>query len=348
MSGGSAPFAVIDPEIQDPELPPSNFDPLKNAADRKLLHAFRLPPCPDPQAEPALFAHWQALFSGGPLTYVTADSTRYSVDESAAVHGPHNQSRPAGGRANTAETSLNWSGAYVTAGCRDSLVQAGGSWTAPLPKPGSGPNPNHMQHRCSIWVGIDGHARWTTSMPQIGTEHTVDPETGLCRQRFWWQWWLGDGRATLPYALSLGLSPGDKVVCQVRMESDSQAVFHAKNDTTHTLTSVVVTGLAPIVGNSAEWIVERPSRPHVDHGVLQTGEQYPSPDFGAVGFEGLVARGVSPSDGSRTYTMRTARLITSFEIWRDPTRAVTIARPQRGSGGFDGLCVVYAAPRLTA
>ena len=103
------------------------------------------------------------------------------------------------------------------------------------------------------WVGFDG---WTSSdVLQAGTE--ADANCSSTLYSFWYEWY--------PFAetrISFTISPGDDVEVEVWYTTTSP-YGHAQwfNATTATATSV---GFNPpsgtnYVGNSAEWVVERPT-----------------------------------------------------------------------------------------
>lgn len=344
---GSAPKLIAQ---NPPELPMPGFDPLKEPEERELLARYWLPPYPDEATQPELLAHWRALFAGPP-SYVPSvsepDQQRWKSENGGgsaeSQNGPFAPARPSRPHFGAGpELSHNWSGGYVTASRDDRMVQVVGRWIAPSIALGDGTNEQGLPHRCSIWIGIDGRARWAASLPQLGSEHTVFLGRQAQTHRLWWQWWT-PGRSYPFYINGIAIEPGDPILCHLRMDGRQRAIFHVKNDhpDRRKLATIAAICEHPIEGNSAEWIVERPNRPEEVNGLVRTGPLHPSPDFGCIDVQGFAAWGEPDfRRGGHTYTMATARLITSTEIKQNPTRIAAIGEPERRRRA-DELGVTY-------
>jgi hypothetical protein len=155
----------------------------------------------------------------------------------------------------TSETNTIWSGIVVSpppieGNDRPPFTAVAAQWNVPavtLPLNDSG------DLRSSIWVGIDGFGG--DDVMQAGTEQDVAPN-GSTDYYCWYEWFPADSVeiANLP------VEPGDTVYFNVRRLSntlaDLMAIVAGKG--------VSMTFAAPsgttLGGQSAEWIVERPSR----------------------------------------------------------------------------------------
>ncbi len=178
--------------------------------------------------------------------------------------------------------SRNWAGAVVpaTGGERFSLVT--GSWT--VPKVERPANHQHDRHRyVSIWVGLGGSYQASNSMPQVGSEHGWDGTKLI--HRLWCQWWLGPGRKAgylSHYVENVTLVPGDPITVWLDVHPGGTAVsFHwACGDKRY---GVEATAIAPVMADSANWIVERPTEVMASPQGPLTGGRHPLPLFPRAG-----------------------------------------------------------------
>lgn len=331
--------------IHDPPgLPPSDFDPIGNPGDRARLEEFWLPSRPDPEREPELHEHWQEMFSG-PLRFVLAQSQPAEQPTTTDLL----TTRLAGPPATASfETSSNWSGAYILPNCGDRFSRVVGCWKAPKIKPGTGSDPSALPFRCSVWIGLDGKKPWTKSMPQIGTVHTVARDGTPEDAKLWWQWWTRDGRSTPHDIPGVPVRAGDEVLCSLTVMSPHQVRFHVKNRNTGTFAGFAVCEPIPLLGSSAEWIVEQPSdppdSPKVVNGRLESGPLFPLPDYGSVVFKHCAAQAATaPGLGSHYHPLRTPRLIRMSQRLAQPTRNALTSMPSRRDGRPGELRVAYRA-----
>jgi hypothetical protein len=299
-----------------PRLPPDSFDPVHNLADRARLEEFWLPSMPDPNHEAVLYAHWAEMFSH-PLHFVWAHSQPFLV-------------RPF-------ESSRNWSGAYLLPSDGRRYTRVVGRWQIPTVRLGTGPNPDALPFRCSIWIGLDGKKPWTKSMPQVGTEHTVDPDGAVEEPKVWWQWWLRDDVSEPHYISGVPIAAGDVVLCSLTVMSLNLVRFHVKNQSTGDFATLAHYEAEQLRGSSAEWIVERPADPAAASvgprpgGEPEPGPLFPLPDYGVVTFERCATRAeVEPGSGVRYSLPWEPRLIRMVEIFPRPTRSVVISTPTHG------------------
>lgn len=324
-----------DPKISEPPaLPPATFDPVANPTDRARLEEFWLPSRPDPAIEPELYAHWEEMFSGA-TRFVRAGS------QEAPLSASNSYCRIAG----SLETSRNWSGAYVLPYGANRFTRIVARWAVPNVALGSGPNPNLLPFRCSVWIGLDGKKGWTRSMPQIGTLQTVDAQGAAVDPTLWWQWWVKDGQSA-PYNITgIPVRSGDVVLCSLTVMGPTLVRFHVKNKNTGNFATIAVSGPAPVYGSSAEWIVERPADEQLSSGVNDAGPLFPLPDYGTVMFEHCtVLAESSPASGAQQNIPWHPRLINMVQTFSNPTRNAVISSPTRHAELSRTFEVTYRAP----
>lgn len=237
--------------IRTYELPPPGFNPL-TAAPRLLLR-YGFPTRPDAKSAPELLKRWEAAFAR-PRTWITPEF----LEVKSKYHGP--AKRPGGrARVKRAEvrvanaTSTNWSGSVASPPLGHTFGWVAGQWTVPNPHaPGSG------SFFASEWVGIDG---WGSSdVLQAGTETAVMDFLGIFTTTevyAWWEWFPASEVAIT----NLPVSPGDTMYCLICVNSTTTATVYISNQSSGVSTRFTITAPSgtKLVGNSAEWIVERPT-----------------------------------------------------------------------------------------
>jgi hypothetical protein len=320
-------------------VPTGRFNPIN--ASPALLREYGLPPRPDPGRQPFLRQIWDRGF-GAPLTLQEFHFDQELVK--ATRYRPHLRQANALPIAETRfETSLNWSGGYITANRDKQFVQIWGVWTIPSdlklpPPPFRGPP--GIDYVCSNWIGLDGQRLYfDSSLPQIGTVSTLQADGSTVAQS-WTQWWARGIANTAPLPLGLAVTPGDQVLC-VLTASDSQNVIFVMVNIS-TMTSIAVTATAPtitlpdgtratpdIAGATAEWILERPAIPG------QT-TRYNFPDYGYTEFDLCVAVEGDGVDifslfGGLPQELQGARFIRMYDRLNNPQRTAFISIPERAS-----------------
>ena len=234
--------------IRTYELPPPGFNPL-TAAPRLLLR-YGFPTRPDAKTAPELLNRWQVAFAR-PRTWITPEFSE--VD--GKFHGP--AKRP-GGRVRVKPTevsianatSTNWSGSVVSPPRGHTFGWIAGQWTVPNPHaPGFG------GFYASEWIGIDG---WGSGdVLQAGTETAVLGIFNTTQIYAWWEWFpAGEVAIT-----NLPVAAGDTMYCLICVNSTNTATVYISNQSTGVSTrfSIAAPSGTTLVGNSAEWIVERPT-----------------------------------------------------------------------------------------
>lgn len=315
----AAPFQTV--------VPPPGFDPVRNMADRARLASLGLPPAPDPQAEPLLYAHWATFFApgmqvaGAPPPPTVPPDCRLGRTRILALRraGPRQASR--------LSVSGNWSGGWIAANRGERFRAVAARWRAPSVAAGAPEDAAAEPYRCSIWVGLDGKHRWADSMPQLGTEHTADGG-----QRFWHQWWIRDATDMQHYVTSLPLDPDDEVLCYLAMLSTTRVVYAFANISKMRVAFRTVSKPDdPMRGSTAEWVLERPANGQVIGTTVITGNLFPMPNFGLVTCDGFAASCVPLAGNAppRAHDLVPCRTIQNGTVRRDATRTAITARAER-------------------
>jgi hypothetical protein len=323
MKPTTPPFA--DP----PALPPAGFDPVGNEDDAARLADFRLPPRPDRSRQAHLYALWEGMFSQK-LSFVTANLRSPTLPGLSKRTSVEFRSPPRAGRS---QTSQNWSGAYLKPTDGNRFARVAGCWTIPTLRPGVRRSSDpHQPFQCSIWVGIDGKKRWTRSMPQVGSEQTLEDD-GSQTQRLWCQWWRRDSKEedALPWTIEgVPVSAGDRVFCSLTVINMNQVLIHVANRTTQTFATIIGSGPVPLAGSSAQWIVERPANPDLGKPgpIIDPGPLYPLPDYGEVVIDECTAERFG-SGGEPDWRPRYIRMT---QVVENPSRVAVISAPSIHEG----------------
>jgi Peptidase A4 family len=305
-------------------LIPTGFHPLE--ASQEELKKLRFPKRPDPALQPAEYAFWQEMFAS-PLEFEVFDFDILAVFAT--------QNRGFFGQLSRRQTSLNWSGAYITP--RDGTVFSSiwGKFQVPTPNrpPEDGAGGKYSS---STWIGFDGQRRYYSStLPQIGTSQNIDFSTAVPASSFfaWWQWWVRDvsGQGYPIMLTSPTIHAGDLIMCMMQVADDRAEVsFVITNLTTGRAVQFVqeapqMNGGLPfrVPGATAEWVMERPadaSNPIF----LQL------PDYGTVDFRNCGAAAINMDTGAVVErSLSAAKLIDMYVVKQNPERTekISIAKP---------------------
>jgi hypothetical protein len=236
--------------IRTYEAPPPGFNPLTAAPSLLLRYGF--PTRPDARTTPQLLARWQAAFAR-PRTWITPEFREVKGKSHGPAKRPGGRARVKLAQAGIANaTSTNWSGSVALPPRGRTFGWIEGQWTVPNPHaPGLG------SFYASEWIGIDG---WGSGdVLQAGTEtEIIDLGIFTVRQIYAWWEWFPAGEVAIT---NLSVSAGDVMYCLICVNSTTTATVYITNQSTGVTTSFSIS--APrgtsLVGNSAEWIVERPT-----------------------------------------------------------------------------------------
>lgn len=277
---------------------PEGFHALQASAEELALYGF--PPRPDDERALAV---WENIVTApkeliyGPFPLPGDLLPNYKIAVNWLTGAGHQ------------ETSANWSGAVIEAEAGRPFGQILGGWHVPRVHLPAGALPD-VEYRCSVWIGLDGHARTSFSMPQVGTSQTVILRDGAprCTYEAWYQWWVRD-HAFPPVPIpDLDLDAGDEVACALDVWDSTHVGVSITNVTKgipfyqpivapqEALATLPFFRIFSVEGVTAEWIAERPTK-------LGATDLHPLPDFDRVTFEGALVetapprlvRGLSPS-----------------------------------------------------
>lgn len=318
----------------DPARP---IDPA--AASNLQLAEHGLPERPDPQREPDLHAFVEEMLATG----TTLVEPRFPWDEQriialeAATSVPTSPSVPLQTFAH-AETSRNWSGAYMTPNPRPNrFMLVTGAWKVPMPAtpmvPPAGVDPINVEYQSSTWIGLGGHRSYN-SLPQIGTSQHLSVKNGVAsvRTEAWWQWWIKDRPPhDIPVPIkNFEVLPGDEILSSVTVEAPSpgEVRFNLKNQRTRKIVAFKVRAPAniPPLGSTVEWVHERPTRRSI---------MFPLPHCTDVQFRHCLAWNV-PQFGAPMVLQKldgSARLLRMTAMFDRPHRPVHISNPEVEADG---------------
>jgi Peptidase A4 family len=237
--------------IRTYETPPADFNPLKATARQLLRLGF--PTRPDAKEAPELRKVWDREMSR-PRQWITPEFKEMKDRSHGPALKPGSRKRA---RVRTSlnvanATSSNWSGSVAGPPANRTFGWIEGQWTVPNPHaPATG------SYFASEWVGIDG---WGSGdVLQAGTEtEIVDIGFFKVSQVYPWWEWFPSGEVAIT---NLPVSAGDVMYCLICVNSRTTATVYLTNQSSLVTTTFSIT--APkgttLVGNSAEWVVERPT-----------------------------------------------------------------------------------------
>jgi hypothetical protein len=161
------------------------------------------------------------------------------------------------------EYNLGWSGGVVYAPRGESFRWIVGEWTVPNV---NAPTEN-QEYYSSIWIGLDGDpVSESPDVCQVGVNCDVSRSGASISGTFypWWEWYQ-DGADTGEMAITnVAVGPGDTVgavIFTTGAGATEATGFFANLTRGEAATPFVMEAMSGVslVGNSAEWIVERPN-----------------------------------------------------------------------------------------
>lgn len=222
-------------------VPPIDFDPLR--ADQESLRRYGYPRRPDER--PELLTRWAQLF-GQPFEQI---KPIFRMNENIRFGIPIQ-------KINLEELTRlagSWSGAivFVASATDGSFINSvGGTWNVPSLQP---PTDDGTCYRAASWVGID-----SGDILQAGVECEVMSQNGVMQRNIYpWVEWFPDKAKQIT---NFPVSAGDVVTCIIQ-GSETFGLVNIINETQgKKVTPFTVSNPSKrrLVGNCAEWIVERP------------------------------------------------------------------------------------------
>jgi hypothetical protein len=274
--------------------PPAGFDPV-SASDADL-DRYGFPPRPDPQNAPGAFTQWQRLVSV-PLA-PSPQLTQTTIQNGPPQHFTTGQVLSNG---NVASTSNNWSG-YAVVGPSGTFTSNGSfvfqEWVVPVAQTAFGVC-NGVPVYSSQWDGFDGANSSSHDLLQAGSEADAacSGSTKSTLYRAWIEWVPNPEVAVS----APKVNPGDVMGTEVWYTTTSPH-GHAMI-ANYTLNTSATYGFNPpsgtvFIGDSAEWIEERPE----ENGALSDLTNYVADQFNldyAYNNSSYFYPGSSPSNTTR-------------------------------------------------
>jgi hypothetical protein len=238
--------------LADYELPPPGFDFAGASSRDRLRYCF--PAEPDRLTQPGLWAKWERNLHR-PWRRV---APQYELQPAR----PLPATLPTGNGTNS-----HWSGAVATPPAGQGFASVLGTWIVPdaYPPPSAwnGHGYNDGLYNALHWVGIAGDiGAGAGNLLQAGTGTNVNVVNGAISVTayFWFEWWnsgLDNGYAILN---GFTVTPGDVIDVAVCSSGNTGGLAAIANVTRSEYMSQPINPPAAdltLVGNTAEWIVER-------------------------------------------------------------------------------------------
>jgi Peptidase A4 family len=238
--------------LLDQELPPPGFDFAGASRRDRLRYGF--PAEPDRQTQPGMWAKWERNLHR-PWRRVVP---QYKLQPAR----PLPVGLPVGNG-----TFSNWSGAVATPPVGTGFASVSGTWIVPdaYPPPSAwnGNGYNEGLYNVLHWVGIGGDiGAGAGNLLQAGTGTDVNVANGAISVTpyFWFEWWnstLDNGYARLA---GFAVTPGDVIEVSVCTSNETNGAASIGNVTRSEYMTQPINPPAAnltLVGNTAEWIVER-------------------------------------------------------------------------------------------
>lgn len=248
--------------------PPAGFEPIQ-ASDEELAR-FGYPPRPDSDRAPRAYAAWQRA--------VTASGVRVvpELEVTDTVAGS-NRAVPEQAAGSQPKSSYNWSGAVVTSGATtynsaSTFYYVAADYVVPAARQEYGICDGGWDREMT-WVGIDGWG--SADVVKAGTESDgFCNKTGTATRYYAWFAWYPNATTTIK---NFPIHPGDDIFVEVWHTSPTSADVYMVDYQANQHVSFGFT--APkgvsLIGNSAEWVIERP----LVNGKLATISTYVSEYF---------------------------------------------------------------------
>jgi hypothetical protein len=235
--------------------PPAGFNPL--AASDADLRAYGFPPRPDPFRARRNYTAWSHLVAGAKIAIVPHLRTlavrhRPMIPAAPAVASVVNHPAMA--------YSTNWAGLALLGPARSfgtsSFYAMWGQFNVPIGEQQFGVCTGGTEYSAT-WVGMDGSPGTSSDVVQAGTESDAYCAGGVTYPDYyaWYEWYP----AYTQEIDNFPVSPGQDISVEVTAGATTAAVFMT-NQTTNQFVAIGFDAPAgtSFIGNSAEWVVERP------------------------------------------------------------------------------------------
>jgi hypothetical protein len=245
------------------EAPPASFDPI-TASDQDLAY-YGFPPRPNQTTESKAYATWLRAMKASKVRIVP------TLEQTKIFHGPVQSGKLANPtavesnpltskQASNTSYSYNWSGYVDFSGATkygsSSFYYLVNDYVVPVAEQAFGACTGGWDWG-SAWNGIDGWGSPDVLQAGIEFDAYCSGSTRAAYYSAWYEWF--------PYGeVRIGgfpIVPGDDMFVEVWHTSPTQGYAYLVNFNNNRAVEVGFTAYPgyPLVGNSAEWVVERPS-----------------------------------------------------------------------------------------
>jgi len=239
--------------------PPAGFNPVAATPEQRAQYGF--PPAPDQAADPNGYAAWKKAMSAaahakhwkGPLKITNLHSTPARIGSPPAGAAASIEGGPT-----TNGTSYNWSG-IVNTNTNTSFTSAAfnevwSEFTVPSAQEPYGVCDNSQTYYAAVWNGIDG---WSNGdVLQAGTLSYATCSGGVNQPGYcaWIEWY-----PSYPILGEYDVNPGDVMYVETYATSATRGYLYVYDYALQIFASysLTPTGSTRLIGNSAEYIVER-------------------------------------------------------------------------------------------
>jgi hypothetical protein len=306
--------------------PREGFNPLTDSDSD--IEAVGFPPRPDEQTQGELRTLWEQVFTRPlqlePATFLPPAYARPPAGNSGSLGAPFGRTHH--------ESSLNWSGAYITPHDGEMFTQVVAQWQVPTVSPAPDGSPT-APYGSSTWIGVDGQRGYFhSSLPQIGTAQYLNLH-GVLGPTYeaWVQWW-----PYCPATLPLTIAGDHTVLAWLYVWSLTEVRFVLVNLSTlrytpwrlfapsgRMLPQVPVDRQFNVSGATAEWIVERPA-------LCPNPDLMSLPHFPPVTFDHCFAVSrLNPGPFGTLNRLVSPRLIGMYKLDDNPRSAITLTKATR-------------------
>ncbi len=261
-ASGAPPSSVVAThplEVRVVAAPPADFNPLTASQGANAQYA--IPPAPNPAVAPRAYNAWRRAVAGAANRVAAPVLTQTNIS-----NGPLQKVGPTVPLANlnnnnlnnnvVIATSSNWSGTSVVNSQNPFTVEAIiGEFVVPTAHQAFGSCTGGWV-ASSLWPGIDGNG--SNDVLQAGVEVDAYCNGGTTAGFYsaWIEWFpFSETRVSSP-----AIHPGDLVFVQVWNTSPTNGYAYFYNYSTQASAAYQLTAPSGtnLIGNSVEWIVERP------------------------------------------------------------------------------------------
>ena len=245
------------------DAPPVGFDPITASDEELAYHGF--PPRPSQSAQPKAYATWVKAMKASKVRLVP------KLEQTTIFHGPVKPGQAANPTAveydpllatqsSNTSYSYNWSGYVDFSGATSygssSFYYLVNDFVVPVAEQAFGACTGGWDYG-SAWNGIDGWGSPDVLQAGIEFDAYCSGSTRASYYSAWYEWF--------PYGeVRIGgfpIAPGDDMFVEVWHTSSTQGYAYLVNNNNNQAVEVGFTAYPgyPLIGNSAEWVVKRPT-----------------------------------------------------------------------------------------